>query len=176
MTERAQFRSSKLLLIETWRLIPIAPFERTNNLSSWEKSLKRKKSTIISDRKAERKGFLDPWRTIVDPNSYYGRSTEAKLFLDDRLMAPRGRRRVPRRNNTHRRTLRSLMLNETPPRPSIHRDTRRGWTPPPKETLSCAIPADFIAARPHHSVAKETVAEGGEGKKKGKDIEIFNLV
>lgn len=34
MTERAQFRSSKLLLIETWRLIPIAPFERTNNLSS----------------------------------------------------------------------------------------------------------------------------------------------
>lgn len=27
--------TAKLLLIETWRLIPIAPFERTNNLVVW---------------------------------------------------------------------------------------------------------------------------------------------
>lgn len=76
---------------------------------------------------------------------------------------------MPRRNNTHRRTLRSLMLNETPPTLDSSRHSK-GMNASPKETLSCAVPADFIAARPHHSVAKETVAEG-EG---GRDIEIFN--
>lgn len=54
------------------------------------------------------------------------------------------------------------MLNETSPTLDSSRHSK-GMNASPKETLSCAIPADFIAARPHHSVAKET-GEGGISK------------